>query len=158
MPSANYNDRPEGMAVDAIIIHYTGMPSLEDALSRLCSAESKVSAHYTISRTGDIYHHVDEEKRAWHAGVSFWRGRENVNDFSIGIELENPGHEFGYIPFTTEQIDALIYLCASIYSRHPIDPQNVVGHEDIAPNRKQDPGSLFPWDILTKHGLSNRTT
>ncbi|MBI3677603.1 MAG: N-acetylmuramoyl-L-alanine amidase [Proteobacteria bacterium] len=151
--SPNHDTRPQGAAVDMLVVHYTGMKTAEEALTRLCDPQAKVSSHYTIDRDGQVYRHVDEERRAWHAGVSWWAGERNVNARSIGIELVNPGHEFGYIPFAEEQIGALIDLCHGILSRHPIPPERVVAHSDVAPARKEDPGELFPWKHLAEFGI-----
>jgi N-acetylmuramoyl-L-alanine amidase len=151
--SPNHDARPEGAAIDILVLHYTGMKTADEALARLTDAASKVSAHYTIGRDGRVFAHVPEERRAWHAGISFWAGRDNVNARSIGIELVNPGHEFGYIPFTDEQIGALIDLARGILSRHPIPPTRVIGHSDVAPARKTDPGELFPWQQLADYGI-----
>ena len=156
MPSPNYNDRPDGAVVKSVIIHYTGMKTAEDALNRLCDPESKVSAHYTIDEDGTLYKHVDPDYRAWHAGVSKWGNLENFNDFSIGIELVNPGHEFGYRAFPQVQIDCLVALLKDLYARYPIDQNLVLGHSDIAPGRKRDPGSLFPWTRLVQENLAIR--
>lgn len=150
-PSPNHDERPS--AVDMLVLHYTGMPTAEEALARLCDPAAKVSAHYTVDRDGTIYAHVPEERRAWHAGVSFWAGRASVNDVSIGIELVNPGHEFGYVPYTEEQVERLIELCREILARHPIPPERVLAHSDIAPARKADPGELFPWQRLAEAGI-----
>ncbi len=136
-----------------LVLHYTGMPTAEEALARLCDPAAKVSAHYTIDEVGVIYRHVPEERRAWHAGVSFWAGETNVNGRSIGIELVNPGHEFGYRPFPEPQIAALMELAQGILSRHAIPARNVVGHSDVAPARKADPGELFPWRRLAEAGI-----
>lgn len=153
-PSPNHDPRAEGAGIDILVLHYTGMKTAEEALARLCNPEAKVSAHYTIDRDGCIYRHVAEERRARHAGVSFWAGVRDVNSHSIGIELVNPGHEFGYIPFADPQIAALIDLSRGILARHPaIVPPRVVGHSDVAPNRKTDPGELFPWKALAEYGL-----
>jgi len=152
-PSPNYDARPQGAAIDMLVLHYTGMKTAEEALTRLCDPAAKVSAHYTIDREGRIYAHVPEERRAWHAGVSFWAGEANVNARSIGIELVNPGHEFGYVPFTDHQIAALIDLADGILARHPIAPRRVLGHSDVAPERKTDPGELFPWKHLAEFGI-----
>ena len=157
MPSPNFNDRPHGAVINSIVIHYTGMKTCEDAINRLCDPQSKVSAHYTIDMDGTIYHHVDPQKRAWHAGVSQWGELSNFNDFSIGIELVNKGHEFGYHPFPDEQIDALLTLMKDLFQQFPIDPKLVLGHSDIAPDRKQDPGELFPWGRLMRENLAFRT-
>ena len=151
--SPNHDARPEGGAIDILVLHYTGMKTADEALTRLTDATSKVSAHYTIGRDGRVFAHVPEERRAWHAGVSFWAGERNVNARSIGIELVNPGHEFGYIPFTDEQVGALIDLARGIVSRHPIPPARVIGHSDVAPARKTDPGELFPWQQLADYGI-----
>lgn len=152
-PSPNHDARAEG-PVDILVMHYTGMKTAEEALARLCDPEAKVSSHYTIDRDGTVYRHVAEERRARHAGVSYWAGVRDVNSRSIGIEIVNPGHEFGYIPFAEPQIAALIDLSRGILARHPtISPSRVVGHSDVAPNRKQDPGELFPWDRLAESGI-----
>lgn len=136
-----------------LVLHYTGMPTAEEALARLCDPEAKVSSHYTIDEAGVIYRHVPEERRAWHSGVSFWAGEANVNGRSIGIELINPGHEFGYVPFAEPQIAALIELAQGILVRHHIPARFVLGHSDVAPARKTDPGELFPWQRLAKAGV-----
>jgi N-acetylmuramoyl-L-alanine amidase len=151
--SPNQDARPSGAAIDMLILHYTGMKTADEALARLCDPEAKVSAHYTIGTDGRIYTHVPEERRAWHAGVSFWAGDANVNGRSIGIELVNPGHEFGYVPFAEAQIAALIELARAILARHPILPARVLGHSDVAPGRKTDPGELFPWARLAQSGI-----
>lgn len=149
--SPNFEERKGMVSPSIILLHYTGMPTAQAALERLCDPESKVSAHYLIDEDGSIYAMVDEEKRAWHAGKSVWQGKTDINSHSIGIELVNPGHEFGYRSFPEEQIDALIELCRDISARHQIEW--VLGHEHVAPDRKQDPGELFPWDRLEKEGL-----
>ena len=151
--SPNHDARPDGSAIDILVLHYTGMKTAEEALARLCDPAARVSAHYTIDRDGRIYAHVPEERRAWHAGVSYWAGETNVNARSIGIELVNPGHEFGYVPFPPEQIEALIDLCGGILQRHPIPAARVLGHSDVAPARKADPGELFPWRQLSEFGI-----
>ncbi|MBS0469753.1 MAG: N-acetylmuramoyl-L-alanine amidase [Proteobacteria bacterium] len=152
-PSPNHDARPDGAPVDILVLHYTGMKSAEEALARLCDPEAKVSAHYTIGRDGRVFVHVPEERRAWHAGVSFWAGERNINARSIGIELVNPGHEFGYVEFPDAQIAALLDLSHEILQRHPIPPQRVLGHSDVAPARKEDPGELFPWEKLAEFGI-----
>jgi N-acetylmuramoyl-L-alanine amidase len=139
-----------------VIIHYTGMKSGEAALTRMCDPQTKVSAHYMVEEDGRVFQLVDEAKRAWHAGVSFWDGRDNINKYSIGIELVNPGHEWGYRPFPEAQIAALLELLEGISKRHPIKVEYVLGHSDVAPSRKQDPGELFPWDRLVDAGFTNR--
>jgi N-acetylmuramoyl-L-alanine amidase len=152
-PSPNHDARPDGVPVDMLVLHYTGMKTADEALARLCDAEAKVSAHYTVGRDGRVYAHVPEDRRAWHAGVSYWAGETNINARSIGIEIVNPGHEFGYVPFAAPQIAALIDLAQGILSRHPIPAQRVLGHSDVAPARKMDPGELFPWSQLAEFGI-----
>jgi N-acetylmuramoyl-L-alanine amidase len=151
-PSPNHDPRAEG-PIDILVLHYTGMRTAEEALARLCDAEAKVSSHYTVDRDGTTYQHVSEDRRARHAGVSYWAGVRDVNSRSIGIEIVNPGHEFGYIPFAEPQIDTVIALSRDILSRHAISASRVVGHSDVAPNRKQDPGELFPWARLAEDGV-----
>jgi len=152
--SPNWNERPEGAAIDTVVLHYTGMKNGSDALERLCDPVAAVSAHYLIEEDGRVYRLVPEEKRAWHAGVSSWQGRDNLNHSSIGIELVNPGHEFGYQPFPEGQIKALLVLLEEIRSRRPaISQTRYLGHSDIAPGRKIDPGPLFPWQRLAGHGF-----
>lgn len=137
-----------------IILHYTGMETALSALKRLCDPDSKVSAHYTVDEDGAVYCHVDESKRAWHAGNAYWRGESDINARSIGIEIVNPGHEWGYRPFTKAQIEAVIKLCLEVIARHVIKPENVLGHSDIACERRwYDPGELFPWKDLALHGV-----
>ncbi|MEO5972209.1 MAG: N-acetylmuramoyl-L-alanine amidase, partial [Sphingomicrobium sp.] len=140
--------------VSMIVLHYTGMPDAAGALDRLTSPEAKVSAHYCVDEDGTITCLVDEEHRAWHAGKARWRGVSDVNSASVGIEIVNPGHEFGSRPFPDEQIAALIPLVASIKDRHGISRGNVVGHSDVAPARKEDPGELFPWEALARRRLA----
>jgi N-acetylmuramoyl-L-alanine amidase len=151
-PSPNHDDRG-GAHIDMLVLHYTGMASGEAALSRLVDPAAKVSAHYTIDEDGTIYAMVPEDRRAWHAGVSHWAGAANINSRSIGIELVNPGHAFGYGAFPEAQIAALTTLCHSILLRHPIPSWRVLGHSDIAPARKDDPGELFPWERLARAGI-----
>ncbi|AVM75051.1 N-acetylmuramoyl-L-alanine amidase [Magnetospirillum gryphiswaldense] len=151
-PSPNHEARRVDV-IDMLVLHYTGMPSAELALHRLCDPAAKVSAHYLIDEDGTVLALVPEDRRAWHAGLSSWRGHTDINSRSIGIELVNPGHEFGYRPFPDAQIDALIALAQKILTRHPITARNVVGHSDIAPSRKTDPGELFPWQRLKSYGI-----
>jgi N-acetylmuramoyl-L-alanine amidase len=150
-PSPNHDSRG-GVATNMLVLHYTGMASAE-ALARLCDPAAKVSSHYTIDEDGAVYAHVPESERAWHAGISFWAGRRDINSCSIGIELVNPGHEFGYRPFPAGQIAALKKLCRDILSRHAIPAERVLGHSDVAPARKADPGELFPWAELARDGI-----
>jgi N-acetylmuramoyl-L-alanine amidase len=151
-PSPNFDERQ--LPVSMIVLHYTGMPDAEGALNRLRSPEAKVSAHYLVDEKGEIFQLVDEEKRAWHSGRSYWRGITDVNSASVGIEIVNPGHEFGYRPFPDEQIASVIPLVADIKERHGIGRGNIVGHSDVAPARKEDPGELFPWWELAKRRLA----
>lgn len=129
------------------------MQSAEAALERLCAPTSEVSAHYVIDETGELYSLVPESKRAWHAGVSYWGGETDINSASIGIELVNPGHEFGYRVFPQAQITSLIALCRGLMKRYAIPPARVLGHSDVAPGRKIDPGELFPWQVLAEQGV-----
>ena len=151
-PSPNFDER--SLPVSMIVLHYTGMPDAAGAIARLTSPEAKVSAHYLIAEDGQVVRMVAEGKRAWHAGASSWRGVTDVNSASVGIEIVNPGHEFGYRPFPDEQIAALIPLVAAIKDRHGIGRGNIVGHSDIAPARKTDPGELFPWEALARRRLA----
>ena len=151
--SPNHDARPEGMPIDMLVLHYTGMPTGQAALTRLRDASSKVSAHYVIEEDGRIFHLVQEQRRAWHAGVACWRGHRDINGRSIGIELVNPGHEFGYREFPRAQMAALESLARAIVARHRIPPRNVVGHSDVAPERKDDPGELFDWERLAGAGI-----
>lgn len=151
-PSPNFGARPKGN-ISALVLHYTGMKSAQEALARLCDPLSEVSAHYFITEAGEITELVDPNKRAWHAGISSWRGRSNVNDFSIGIELVNPGHDYGYRPFPDDQIRALLWLLGILYERYPLQQKDIIGHSDIAPGRKCDPGELFPWHKLAGAGF-----
>ena len=152
-PSPNHDARAQGTPIDMLVLHYTGMKSGEEALARLCDAQAKVSSHYCIDEDGTICALVPEERRAWHAGVSWWRGHSDINARSIGIEIVNPGHEWGYRPFPEAQMAALIELAHGLLGRHPIPKRNVVGHSDIAPARKQDPGELFDWRRLAGRGI-----
>ncbi len=148
VPSPNFDERVGGPP-DIILLHYTGMQTGEAALERLTSANSKVSSHYVVFEDGHIVQCVPEEKRAWHAGASFWAGETDINSRSIGIEIVNPGHEFGYPDFPRRQIAAVIALCKSILQRSgPFSPERVLAHSDVAPSRKQDPGEKFPWELL----------
>ncbi|WP_207458306.1 N-acetylmuramoyl-L-alanine amidase [Azospirillum sp. SYSU D00513] len=152
-PSPNHGPRPEGARPELLILHYTGMPSGELALSRLCDPAAQVSAHYTVDEDGTVYAHVPEDRRAWHAGVSRWRGASDVNSRSVGIEIVNPGHEFGYRPFPAPQMEAVADLCLAIIGRHGIAPEDVLAHSDVAPSRKEDPGELFDWRGLAARGV-----
>jgi len=152
-PSPNFE--PRKAVPDMIVLHYTGMPTGEAALARLRDPEAKVSSHYVVEEDGRTFRLVPEERRAWHAGVSFWKGEADVNTRSIGVEIVNPGHEFGYRQFPDAQIAAVIELISDIRSRWMVEDDKIVGHSDIAPDRKDDPGELFPWKRLAEagHGL-----
>jgi N-acetylmuramoyl-L-alanine amidase len=152
-PSPNFDVRTA--PPDMVVLHYTGMPTGEEALARLCDPEAKVSSHYLVEEDGRVFRLVPEERRAWHAGRSSWKGERDVNGLSIGVEIVNPGHEFGYRPFPEAQVAAVIDLLADIRARWIIDDDRIVGHADVAPDRKEDPGELFPWKRLAEagHGL-----
>jgi N-acetylmuramoyl-L-alanine amidase len=135
-------------SVKIIVIHYTGMQSERESLIRLCNPKSKVSAHFVIGKNGKIYNLVAENRIAWHAGKSYWGKYKNLNKNSIGIELINKGHEFGYTIFKKKQISSLIWLCTKIIKKYKIKKKYIVGHSDIAPLRKMDPGEKFPWEEL----------
>ena len=150
-PSPNFDAR-QGPA-DILLLHYTGMQSAEAALARLCDPEARVSCHWLIDEDGTVYHLVAEESRAWHAGKSYWAGERDINSRSIGIELVNPGHEWGYRPFPMAQMAALATLATGILGRHAIPARRVLAHSDVAPARKQDPGELFDWAWLAAHGI-----
>lgn len=150
-PSPNFDARAQ--PVDMLILHYTGMPSGAAALARLRDPQARVSAHYLVEEDGRVFALVEEGMRAWHAGVSHWRGAAGLNGRSIGIEIVNPGHEHGYRPFPVFQMLAVAELCLEVLGRHPIPARNVVGHSDVAPDRKEDPGELFDWEGLAGQGV-----
>lgn len=155
-PAANFDERKDARLPDMILLHYTGMQTGEAALERLCAKESKVSAHYVVFENGHIVQCVPEALRAWHAGVSSWAGETDINSRSIGIEIVNPGHEFGYTVYPLRQIAAVISLCKSILTRRgPIAADRILGHSDVAPSRKQDPGEKFPWELLSESGVGH---
>lgn len=151
-PSPNHDARAH--AISMAVLHYTGMRTGEEALERMCSPEAAVSAHYMIEEDGRIFQLVSEEDRAWHAGRSRWRGMADINSRSIGIELVNPGHEWGYRLFPEKQMKSAIRLLHEIMRLYEIAPRDVVGHSDIAPSRKSDPGELFDWQRLARLGLA----
>ena len=153
LPSPNQDERPPGGAIDVLILHYTGMRTGQNALARLCDPAARVSCHYVVEEDGATWQLVDEARRAWHAGVSHWRGHDGLNDRSIGVEVVNPGHDWGYRDFPALQMAAVCDLCLGILRRHPIPPGNVVAHSDVAPDRKQDPGELFDWRGLAENGV-----
>ena len=151
-PSPNFDER--SAPITMIVLHYTGMRDAESAIARLRDPEAKVSSHYVIAEDGTALRLVDDEKRAWHAGKSHWRDVQDVNSVSLGIEIVNPGHEFGYRPFPEEQVDVVVRLVAELKDRYEITRGNIVGHSDIAPARKRDPGELFPWHRLARLRLA----
>jgi N-acetylmuramoyl-L-alanine amidase len=152
-PSPNFDTR--AAPPDMVVLHYTGMPTGEAALERLRDPQAKVSAHYLVEEDGRIFRLVAEERRAWHAGVSFWRGERDINAASIGIEIVNPGHEWGYRAFPDAQIESVLSLLEGIRDRWTVPDGRILGHSDVAPARKEDPGELFPWKRLAEagHGL-----
>ncbi len=152
-PSANFGPRPDDYPIDILVLHYTGMQSGQDALDRLCDPDSSVSSHYLVEEDGRIFRLVDEDKRAWHAGRGNWQDCLDVNSHSIGIEIVNPGHEFGYRPFPDKQITSVIALCQDILTRHKIPAGRIIAHSDMAPDRKEDPGEFFPWNLLAENGI-----
>ena len=151
LSSPNFDERKA--PIDMLVLHYTGMKTAQEALDRLRDPDAKVSAHYLIDEDGEVYSLVDESKRAWHAGVSSWKEKTDINSRSIGIEIVNPGHEFGYRSFPDKQIQSTIVLSKEIIKHNSILNKNIVGHSDIAPNRKTDPGELFPWKKLAENGI-----
>jgi N-acetylmuramoyl-L-alanine amidase len=152
-PSPNHDYRGEAPRIDMLVLHYTGMPTAEAALERLCDPTARVSAHYVVGEEGTIWRLVSERRRAFHAGRSCWAGESDLNSVSIGIEIVNPGHEWGYCPFPEAQMAAVERLGRDILARHPIPPDRLVGHSDIAPDRKTDPGELFDWPRLARAGV-----
>lgn len=152
LPSPNHDAR--AAPVSMIVLHYTGMESADGAVARLRDPAAKVSAHYVVHEDGGVCRLVDEDRRAWHAGAAHWRGVTDVNSASVGIEIVNPGHEFGYRDYPDAQVDALIRLVADVKDRHAVTRGNVVGHSDVAPTRKRDPGERFPWARLARLRLA----
>ncbi len=155
IPSPNYGDRNKGLTPDMIVLHYTGMPDAEGAITRLCSDGTDVSAHYIVLEDGRIVQTVPESKRAWHAGSSFWAGEDDINSCSIGIEIINRGHDWGYPDYPARQIAAVTALCRGILLRRNIPTHRVIGHSDVAPARKKDPGEKFPWHLLASSGVGH---
>jgi N-acetylmuramoyl-L-alanine amidase len=151
--SPNHADRGEWPRIDMLVLHYTGMTSAEAAIARLCDRQARVSAHYVLEEDGSVWRLVAEDRRAFHAGISCWRGETDLNRVSIGIEIVNPGHEWGYRPFPAAQMASLVDLCRGILARRPIPPDRILGHSDIAPDRKSDPGELFDWAALAASGI-----
>jgi len=155
IPSANYGDRAKGRLPDMIVLHYTGMPDVEGAITQLCSAGTDVSAHYIVLEDGRIVQSVPETRRAWHAGVSSWSGEDDINSCSIGVEIVNRGHDWGYPDFPSRQIAAVTALCRGIMLRRGVSSHRVLGHSDVAPARKKDPGEKFPWHSLANSGVGH---
>jgi len=153
LPSPNQDERPAGTPIDMLILHYTGMRTAQEAIDRLRDPTARVSSHYVVDEDGAVLRLVPEEKLAAHAGVSYWRGHSGLNSRSIGIEIVNPGHEWGYRDFPVLQLAAVCDLCLAILSRHPILARNVVAHSDVAPDRKEDPGEKFDWRSLAQNGV-----
>jgi len=153
LPSPNHDERPANTPVDILILHYTGMRTAQAAIDVLRDPAREVSSHYVVDEDGAILRLVPEDRRAWHAGISFWRGHTALNGRSIGIEIVNPGHEWGYRDFPALQMAAVCELCLGIAARHPIPPRNVIAHSDVAPDRKEDPGEKFDWEGLARNGI-----
>lgn len=152
-PSPNHGQRSKPPRIDMLVLHYTGMTSAEAALDRLCDPTARVSAHYVVGEDGTIWRLVSEARRAFHAGRSCWASESDLNLVSIGVEIVNPGHEWGYHRFPEAQMTAVERLCRDLLARHPIPSHRVVGHSDIAPDRKTDPGELFDWPRLARAGI-----
>ncbi|MBO4226239.1 N-acetylmuramoyl-L-alanine amidase [Bradyrhizobium neotropicale] len=155
IPSVNFGERANDRQPDMIVLHYTGMPDVEGAIAQLCTAGTEVSAHYIVLEDGRIVQCVPESKRAWHAGVSCWAGEEDINSCSIGIEIINRGHDWGYPDYPLRQIAAVIALCRGIMLRRNVPSYRVLGHSDVAPARKKDPGEKFPWHSLANSGVGH---
>jgi len=153
VPSPNHAERRGIGRPDMIVLHYTGMQDAQGALERLCDQGSEVSAHYVVFADGRIVQCVPEARRAWHAGAASWAGEADINSRSIGIEIANPGHEWGYPDFPNAQVEAVIALCRDLLARQAIPSHRVLAHSDVAPARKQDPGEKFPWDRLAAAGV-----
>ena len=152
-PSPNHGERKAAGTPDMLVFHYTGMLESNEALEKLCSPNSEVSAHYVVLENGRIVQCVPEARRAWHAGVSFWSGETDINSCSIGIEIANPGHDYLYPAFPKRQVAAVIALCRAIATRYRIPRDRVLAHSDVAPGRKKDPGEQFPWRLLHDSGI-----
>lgn len=154
-PSPNFGERRNGLLPSILLLHYTGVETAAKAIDWLTTAESQVSCHYAIDEAGVVTQMVAEDMRAWHAGESFWAGESDINSISIGIEIHNPGHEWGYVEFPDVQLRAVEALCLEIIGRHRIRPERVLAHSDVAPRRKQDPGEKFPWGRLARAGIGH---
>jgi N-acetylmuramoyl-L-alanine amidase len=151
--SPNRDGRGDPARIDMLVLHYTGMQDAAAAIERLCDPGARVSAHYVVEENGAIWRLVPEYLRAFHAGVSCWEGETGLNSVSLGVEIVNPGHEWGYRPFPQVQMRAVEHLCRDLIARHRIPAHRVVGHSDIAPGRKTDPGELFDWQALASAGI-----
>ncbi len=154
-PSPNHGERRNGRTPDSILLHYTGMPTAQGALERLCDPAAEVSSHYLVLEDGHILQLVPEARRAWHAGAGRWKDDSDLNSCSIGVEIVNPGHDGDLPPYPPAQIKAVIALCADIIARHGIAPARIIAHSDIAPGRKRDPGEHFPWEALHERGVGH---
>ena len=152
-PSPNIEPRFNNLLPQLIILHYTGLETFERSLEILSRPDCKVSCHYVVDVDGHVVQMVSEQMRAWHAGVSCWKGETDINSVSIGIEIQNPGHSLGYTDFPSEQMNVVTALCQDIMMRHSIKPQNVLAHSDVAPSRKIDPGEKFDWQGLALKGI-----
>jgi N-acetylmuramoyl-L-alanine amidase len=155
IPSPNFGERNGGRLPDMILLHYTGMPDVEGAIAQLCTSGTDVSAHYIVLEDGRIVQCVPEAKRAWHAGVASWAGEQDINSCSIGVEIVNRGHDWGYPDFPLRQIAAVIALCRGIMLRRNVPSHRVLAHSDVAPSRKKDPGEKFPWHSLANSGVGH---
>ena len=154
--SPNFDKKKRSIdSIKIIVIHYTGMQSERVSISRLCDPKFKVSSHFLINQKGKIYRLVKDRQIAWHAGKSCWGKYRQLNKNSIGIELVNKGHRFGYTNFKKKQISSLIKICKILIKKYKIKTQNIVGHSDISPSRKIDPGEKFPWKLLAKKNIGN---
>jgi N-acetylmuramoyl-L-alanine amidase len=152
-PSPNVEPRRNGPAATILLLHYTGLPTVERAIDVLSRADCKVSCHYVVDLDGRITQMVPESMRAWHAGVSIWEGETDINSASIGVEIQNVGHDAGYPEFPKRQMKAVAALCRDVIGRHPIPPHRVLAHSDVAPGRKRDPGERFDWKGLARKGI-----
>ena len=157
-PSPNFEPRKDGFKPSILLMHYTDMKTAAEACNWLCDPCSKVSCHYLVDEDGAITQMVDEEMRAWHAGQSSWRGESDINSRSIGIEIQNPGHRYGYRDFPAAQMRAVIDLSRDIVARNGINPERVLAHSDVAPGRKVDPGERFDWKLLHEAGVGHWVT
>lgn len=153
--AVNFGARRGVFAPDILLLHYTGMADARSAIDWLCCEESGVSCHYVVEEDGRVWQLVEEDKRAHHAGVGTWEGKDDVNSRSIGIEIVNGGHEYGLPAFPETQMQAMLELSKDIVARHGIEPRRVLAHSDIAPGRKQDPGERFDWAWLAEHGIGH---